>query len=75
MKTLFIRLMLEEGFLTNTTIYPSLAHTDEVLAQYAAALDIVFAKMADILKRGGIEAVREILGDNVCQTGFKRLLK
>ena len=75
MKTLFIRLMLEEGFLANTTIYPTLAHTDDVLALYGEALECVFAKMAEILKKGGIEAVLEEINGEVCQTGFKRLLK
>ena len=75
MKTLFIRLMLEEGYLANTICYPTLAHTEEILAGYGEAVDRVFAKMAEIRKKGGVDAVMEAIEGNVCQTGFKRLLK
>lgn len=75
MKTLFISLMLDEGYLANTICYPSLAHTDEVIDGYGEAIDRVFEKMAAILKKGGIEAVIETLGGQICQSGFKRLLK
>ena len=74
LKTLYTVLMLEEGFLGNTAIYPTLAHTDEVLAKYREAMDRVFSRMADILKTGGKDAVLEVLDGQVCQTGFRRLL-
>lgn len=75
LKTLYTVLMLDEGFLANTACYPTLAHTPEVVERYAEAVDTVFGKMADILKKGGVEAVVEALDGKVCQTGFKRLLK
>lgn len=75
LKTLYTVLMLDQGFLGNTAIYPTLAHTDEVLDKYRKAMDVVFAQIAEILKKGGKEAVIEYLGGKVCQTGFKRLLK
>ncbi len=73
-KTLYTVLMLEEGFLGNTAIYPTLAHTDEILTAYEAAIDRVFEKMAALNDRGR-EAVCQAIGGPVCQTGFKRLVK
>ncbi len=73
-KTLYTVLMLKEGFLGNNAIYPTLAHTDEVLALYREAIDKVFAEIAATIKKGGKEAVLEAIGGPVCQTGFKRLL-
>lgn len=75
LKTLYTVLMLQEGFLANTAIYPTLAHDDEVLDKYKAAMDNVFCKISEILKKGGEEAVLEAIDGKVCQTGFKRLLK
>lgn len=75
MKTLYTVMMLDEGFLANVGFYPTLAHTDEIIDKYCDAVDRVFGKMADIYKKGGKEAVVEAIGADVCQTGFKRLLK
>lgn len=75
LKTLYTVLMLEEGFLGNTAIYPTLAHNDDVCDKYKNAMDVVFGKIADILKKGGKEAVLEALNGDVCQSGFARLLK
>ena len=75
LKTLYTVLMLDEGFLANTACYPTLAHNDQVVARYYDAIDVVFGKIADILKKGGKEAVLEALDGKVCQSGFKRLLK
>ena len=74
MKTLYTTLMLEEGFLGNTAIYPTLAHTDEILARHREAVDAVFEKMAQIRRQGGSEAVEQAIGGQVCQSGFKRLI-
>ena len=67
--------MLDEGFLANTGFYPTLAHNDEVLAIHREAVDKVFSKIADIIKKGGKDAVMEAIDGKVCHTGFKRLLK
>ncbi len=75
LKTLYTVLMLEEGFLGNTMMYPTLAHNDEVMDKYKVAIDSVFGKIADILKKGGKEAVLEAINGDVCQSGFARLLK
>ena len=74
-KTLYTMLMKKEGFLGNTAIYPTLAHTDAVLSLYREAIDRVFAKMSALRKEGGKDAIMEAIGGQVCQTGFKRLLK
>jgi glutamate-1-semialdehyde aminotransferase len=73
LKTLYTVLMLKEGFLGNIAIYPTLAHTDEILAKYRVAIDKVFAQIAEIQK-GGKEAILEAIGGPVCLSGFKRLL-
>lgn len=75
MKTLYTRLMLEEGFLANTAIYPTLAHNEEILKKHRIALDKVFGKIAKEYAKGGKEALLECLEGEVCQTDFKRLLK
>ena len=75
LKTLYTVLMLDEGFLGNTGIYPTLAHTDDVLSLYRDAIDRVFAKISEIIKKGGEEAILEAIDGKVCQAGFKRLLK
>ena len=74
MKTLFTALMLKQGFLGNTAIYPTLAHTEQILALHREALDAVFAEIGAILRKGGIEAILEAIGGPVCQSGFARLI-
>lgn len=75
MKTLYTRLMLDEGFLGNTGIYPTLAHNDDILALYREAIDKVFLKIATLYAKGGKEEILAAIDGKVCQTGFKRLLK
>ena len=74
LKTLYTVLMLREGFLGGTGLYPTLAHNEKILALYREAIDRVFAQIAATLKKGGKEAVLEAIGGPVCQSGFKRLL-
>ena len=74
MKTLYTALMLKEGFLGNNAIYPTLAHTQQVLQLHREALDRVFYQMAEIQAKGGRDAVLEAIGGPVCQSGFKRLI-
>ena len=74
LKTLYTVLMLKEGFLGGTGLYPTLAHTDEILALHREALDRVFETIAATLQKGGREAVLEAIGGPVCQTGFQRLV-
>jgi hypothetical protein len=74
LKTLYTALMLKEGFLGNTAIYPTLAHNEEVLSIHREVIDKVFAQIAEIIKKGGKEAILEAIGGPVCNSGFKRLL-
>lgn len=75
MKTLYTKLMLDEGFLGNTGVYPTLAHNDEILALYRQAIDRVFAQISSLYKKGGKEEILAAIDGKVCQSGFKRLLK
>ncbi len=74
LKTLYTALMLKEGFLGNNAIYPTLAHTEDVLALHREVIDKVFCQIGEIIKKGGKEAILEAIGGPVCNSGFKRLL-
>ncbi len=74
LKTLYTVLMLEEGFLANTAIYPTLAHTAKILQLHREAVDRVFAKISQVLAAGSRTAVLEAIGGPVCQAGFGRLV-
>ena len=71
LKTLFTQMMLQHGFLASTQYYPTLAHNSETTAKYAAAVDIVFEELADILRRGDVEKVLK----ETCESDFGRLVK
>jgi len=71
MRTLYTQLMLEQGFLAGPSIYPTLAHTDELVGLHGEAVDRVFSQMADLLQAGKI---RESLKGPVAHSGFRRLL-
>ena len=71
LKTLYTQLMLEQGFLASTLIYVTLAHTEEVVAKFAAALAEVFGAMGEALARGD---VAQRLKGPVAHSGFRRLL-
>ena len=66
------RFVLSKGHCT-PAIYPTLAHTDEVLALHREAIDHVFEKLGKIIPQGE-QAILDAIGGPVCQTGFKRLL-
>jgi len=69
--TLYVQLMLERGFLGRLGIQVSLAHTDGIMEEYAAAIDEVFAEIADALAKGEVE---KRLKGPVAHSGFRRLL-
>lgn len=71
LKTAFTTRMLRQGFLAGTAIYPTFAHTESVVSQYAEALDTVFVEMAHALVEGRLSALLE--GPPAHQ-GFRRLL-
>jgi glutamate-1-semialdehyde 2,1-aminomutase len=70
LKTLYTVLMLKKGFLANTAIYPTVAHTQSILEMYYTAMDEVFSDIADIIKKG---IIVESIGGEPAHTGFKRL--
>ena len=69
--TLFTQLMLERGFLAGESLYPTLAHTDEIVALYAESVDEVFARIAETLARDEVE---KALGGPAAQSDFRRLV-
>jgi len=71
LRTLYTQLMLERGFLGSGTIYPTLAHSEEIVEQYGEAIALVFRDISEILNQGDIE---ESLKGPVAHSGFKRLL-
>ena len=71
LRTLYTQLMLERGFLAGTSIYPTLAHTDEIVERYRTAIDEVFAKISKALAAG---TVSQDLKGPEAHSGFRRLL-
>ena len=71
LKTLYVQLMLERGFLAVPSIYVTLAHTDEIIDKYVSAIDEVFGEIAGVLAKGDVE---KSLKGPVAHTGFRRLL-
>ena len=71
LRTLFSQWMLTEGFLAGGAVYPTLAHTDDIVDRYAEATDRVFARVADVLVRGDVDSA---LTGPVAHAGFRRLV-
>ncbi len=71
LRTLYTQLMLDRGFLAGTGIYPTLAHTEKIIALYGNAIDEVFAIIAAALKKGN---VKDLLQGPMAHSGFKRLI-
>ncbi len=69
-QTFFTQLMLGKGFLAGKSFYSSLAHKQEHLDAYEAAVAEVFGQISRALADGTLE--RKLEGP-VAQTGFKRL--
>ena len=71
LRTLFTQGMLEHGFLAGPAFYPTLAHTEDIVEQYAGAVDAVFAELAQALNDG---AVADRLVGPPAHEGFQRLI-
>jgi glutamate-1-semialdehyde 2,1-aminomutase len=71
LKTLYIQEMLRRGFLATTSLYVTLAHTEEIVERYATAVDEVFAEIADALAKNEVAAR---LNGPVAHQTFSRLL-
>jgi hypothetical protein len=70
MKTLFVQLMLERGFLASTAFYASYAHKGRHLRDYLEAVDESFGIIADAHRAG---KVKSLLQGPAAHGGFKRL--
>lgn len=69
-KTLYTKMMLDEGFLATNSIYPTMAHNDENIALYGRAIDKVFGRLSEIIAAGKID---ESLDTPQAHLGFARL--
>lgn len=67
-KTLFAKLMLDEGFLAITALYASYAHKKEHLDKYELAVNKVFAILKEMQ-----DNPENYLQTPICHSGFKRL--
>jgi hypothetical protein len=70
MKTLFVQLMLENGFLASTLFYAMYAHKKDHVEEYLHAVDEAFADISEANKAGNIE---KCLKGPPASVGFKRL--
>ena len=69
-KTFFTQEMLKRGFLASNVLYLSLAHTEEIIDNYAVAVKEVIDQIQKQLENGSI---LELVDGPVCHTGFQRL--
>lgn len=71
MKTVFIHMMLNKGFLASTALYSSYAHKKNNIDEYLTAVDETFYRMSRAVKTGNL---KKYLKCPVCFEGFKRLI-
>ena len=69
-KTLITQEMLAKGYLAATSVYVCTEHTPQIVADYLAALDPVFALIKQCEEGRDVHA---LLKGPVCHDGFKRL--
>lgn len=72
LRTIYTQMMLKRGFLAGSSVYPTIAHTYDIISLYVEAIDAVFYQMSEALKNGSID---NLLDGEVAQSGFSRLLK
>ena len=70
LETLFTVRMLKAGFMAAPRVQLTLAHQPHHVEAYAAAVEPVFAELAEAIEKGDIE---RRIGGPVKQTGFQRL--
>ncbi len=68
-KTFITAQMLEKGYLAGPNLYASIAHTDQILDDYIAALAPIFEKLASM---NDVE-LKTALPQGTAQSGFRRL--
>ncbi len=72
LRTIYTQMMLKRGFLAGLSIYPTLAHSPEIVSLYVEAIEDVFYHIAKALKNGSTDTLLE---GEVAQSGFARLTK
>ena len=70
MKSYFIQLMLEHGFLSSNAYYAMYAHKDEHVDRYLHAVDLVFAELSRAIHQDDIS---EKLKGKPAAIGFRRI--
>ena len=70
MKSLFVQLMLERGFLASNLFYAMYAHQAQHVEKYLKAVDEVFAEISKANQTGNLE---KLLKGLPASAGFKRL--
>ncbi|MEN6318305.1 MAG: aminotransferase class III-fold pyridoxal phosphate-dependent enzyme [Syntrophaceae bacterium] len=70
LKSFFVQLMLEKGFLASTLFYSMYAHTKSHVDSYLIAVDEAFGEIAEACRKGDIE---KRLKGKPASAGFKRL--
>lgn len=71
LKTIFTQEMLKRGYLAGTAIYPSLAHTDEIVDSYTEAAGEVFLEISQALRE---DTLQQRLEGPIAHEGFRRLI-
>jgi glutamate-1-semialdehyde 2,1-aminomutase len=69
-KTFFTQEMLKRGFLASNVIYLSMAHTEEVIDNYALAVKDIINQFQKQISDG---CISQLLDGPVCHSGFQRL--
>jgi len=69
-KSVYSQEMLKRGFLASSTIYVSIAHTDQIIDLFLGLADEVFGCISAAMKEGKLAS---LLNGPVCHSGFKRL--
>lgn len=69
-KTYITQEMLKKGYLAGNNMYPSIAHTQEIINDYFCKLDKIFSDIRDF--EDGRDVMKALDGP-VCQSGFNRL--
>ena len=62
--------MLAKGYLASNSVYACIDHTPEIIAEFLANLDPIFALVKECEE--GRDVISLLKGP-VCQSGFKRL--
>ena len=70
LETLFIKLMLERGYLATTSYYASYAHKIETINSYLKAVEEVFKILKDAIDSDSLDSM---LSTPLKHTGFERL--